>query len=94
MDRDSIQIRVNVNAQSLDLHALMIRHSIMWHANVFALIDQSTVPILRYSTMINVDVDAPIYSDALVDSGLIHVHVDVSVLNQKLSVLMLRSLMM
>ena len=114
-DRDSIQIHVSVNAQSQDLHVLTIKNLMMWHANVSVRIGRIAALIHRYLTMINVDVDAPIYSDvqvvrdsiqirvsaaaprytvALVDNGLIHIHVNVSVLNQELSVPMIKTLTM
>jgi molybdenum cofactor biosynthesis enzyme MoaA len=94
VDRDSIQIHVSVNAQSQDLHVQIIRNLTMWHANVSVRISQSAAHTLKYLTMTNADVDVPLYSDALVGNGLIHVHVDVSVLNQELSVPMFRTLMM
>ena len=42
--------------------------------------------------MIDASAVAPRYTDVLVDSGLIHAHVDVSVLNQDFHVLMLKNL--
>ena len=61
VDRGSIQIRASVNAQNQHPHALMIRNLMKLHANVFVLIDQIAALTLRYLTMINADVDVPIY---------------------------------
>ena len=91
-DKDLILIHANVNAPNQYPHVRIISNSMMWHANVSVRIDLRDVPILRYTIMINVHVNVPIYSDALVDSGLIHVHVSASVLNHEPSVLMLRIL--
>ena len=94
VDRDSIQIRVNVNAQNLNQYAQMIRNSTMWHVNVFAQTDQRVALTLRLLTTICADVSVLIYSDALVDRDLIQIHVNVNVLNQSHSVLMFRNLTM
>ena len=93
-DKDSIQILVSVNVQNLHLRALTIRNLMMWHASAFAQIDQSAARILRYLTMTNADVDAPMYSDALEDRDSIQIHVNVNVQNLHLRVLMIRNSMM
>ena len=92
--KDSIEIHANVSAQSLDPHAQMIRNSMTLHASVSARIDLRGAPTLRYLTMIDADVDVPVYSDALVDRNLIQIHVNVSALDQCLHAPMIRNLMM
>ena len=92
VDRHLIQAHVNVSVPNLYQSALTIRTSMVLHANVSAHIDHRDVPILKFSTMINASAVAPRYTDALVDSGLIHVHVDVNVLNPDFHVPMLKNL--
>ena len=89
-----IQTHADVSALNQSLHALMIRNLMILHANVSARIDQSAAPTLKYLTMTNADVNAPVYSDVLVGNGSIHVHVNVSVLSQGQSALTIRTLMM
>ena len=91
VDRNLIHKLVSVNVQNLHRHVLMIRNSTMWHANASALIDQIAALTLRYLTMINVDVDAPVYSDVPVDRDLIQVRVSVNAQNRDLHVLMIRN---
>ena len=54
---------------------------------------QSGAPTLKYLTMVNADVDAPVYSDVLVGKSSIQIHADVSALDQSLHVPMIRNLM-
>ena len=94
MDRNLIHKLVSVNVQNQDLHALMIRNSTMWHANVFALIGQQDAPTLKFLIMIPVNVAVLGLFDVQVDRDSIQIHVNVNAQNQDLHALMIRNLMM
>ena len=91
VDRSLIQIHANVSVLSQGLDVWMLKYSMMLHASVSAWINQQGVLTLRFLIMISANVAAPEYSGVLEDRDLIQTHVNVSVLNQGHSVLMLRN---
>ena len=94
VDKNLIQIHVNVSALDQSLRVLMLKNLITSHASVSAQINQIDVPTPKYLIIILANVAALISSDALVGKSLIQTLANVSVLNQGQSALMLRNLMM
>ena len=92
VDRSLIHKHVNASVQSPDHGVLTIRNSMTSHASVSAQIDQKDAPTVRFLTMIHANAAVLESFDALVGRGLIQIYASVSVLNQSLHVLMLKTL--